>query len=60
MSIYEDVEILLCIKETGGYRDGDQAQDGQSGHWSVGERHGLIFCLYFSLRVSQTFMLGDL
>lgn len=57
VGIYEDVEILFRIKETGGYRDGDQTQDGQSGHWSVGERHGLFCRLYFGLCVPQTFML---
>jgi hypothetical protein len=59
VSIYEDVEVLFRIEETGRNRDGDQAQDGQSSHWSVGERHGLFRYVYFCLRVPQTFMLED-
>jgi hypothetical protein len=59
VSIYEDVEVLFRIEETGGNRDGDQTQDGQSSHRSVGKRHGLFRSEYFCLRVPQTFMLED-
>lgn len=48
---------MFRIKETGGYRRRDQAQDGQSGHRGVGKRHGCVLSYCYSSCAPQPFML---